>query len=93
MSFGDHPHNDPGDGRSQCDVCGKFVWPALHSCKGVRVAAADPDAKHFSPGLPSARPRAKKQPCGDFVADGHGVFDPNCGACVEANSDAPEWTI
>lgn len=36
----DHPHTDPGDGRSECDVCGKFVWPVIHSCKGVPVTAA-----------------------------------------------------
>ncbi|MEV4197043.1 hypothetical protein [Micromonospora globbae] len=33
----DHPHTDPGDGRTECDVCGKYVWPATHSCKGVPV--------------------------------------------------------
>jgi hypothetical protein len=37
--------------------------------------------------------RTEKQPCGDIVADGHDTFDPDCRACVEANSDAPEWTI
>jgi hypothetical protein len=36
----DHPHTDPGDGRSRCETCGKFVWPVTHSCKGVRVALA-----------------------------------------------------
>ena len=36
----DHPHSDPGDGRPECDRCGKFVWPAIHSCKGVPVTAA-----------------------------------------------------
>ncbi len=45
----DHPYEDPGDGRSQCEVCGKFVWPGLHSCKGVRVAPVDPRAEHFNP--------------------------------------------
>lgn len=33
----DHPHTDPEDGRSECDVCGKWVWPSIHSCKGVPV--------------------------------------------------------
>ncbi|MEU4590019.1 hypothetical protein [Micromonospora aurantiaca (nom. illeg.)] len=33
----DHPHTDPGDGRTECDRCGKWVWPAIHSCKGVPV--------------------------------------------------------
>lgn len=33
----DHPHTDPGDGRTECEVCGKWVWPAIHSCKGVPV--------------------------------------------------------
>ena len=32
-------------------------------------------------------------PCGDIVAGGHEVYDPECAACVEANSDAPEWTV
>jgi hypothetical protein len=32
-------------------------------------------------------------PCGHFVAGGHETYDPECGACVEANSDAPEWTV
>ncbi len=36
----DHPYADPGDGRSECDVCGKFVWPVTHSCKGVPVTEA-----------------------------------------------------
>ncbi|MFY1686396.1 hypothetical protein [Plantactinospora sp. WMMB782] len=36
----DHPHTDPDDGRSECDRCGKFVWPAIHSCKGVPVTVA-----------------------------------------------------
>lgn len=36
----DHPHTDPGDGRTECDLCGKYVWPAIHSCKGVPVTPA-----------------------------------------------------
>lgn len=36
----DHPHQDPGDGRKECDRCGKFVWPVTHSCKGVPVTRA-----------------------------------------------------
>jgi hypothetical protein len=36
----DHPHADPHDGRTECDICGKFVWLALHSCKGVPVTPA-----------------------------------------------------
>jgi len=39
-ALGDHPHADPGDGRSECDVCGKWIWPATHSCKGVPVTDA-----------------------------------------------------
>lgn len=45
----DHPHTDPGDGRQQCDMCCKFVWPGTHSCKGVPVAQYDRAAKHFHP--------------------------------------------
>jgi hypothetical protein len=36
-STADHPHSDPGDGREECDTCGKYVWPVTHSCKGVPV--------------------------------------------------------
>jgi hypothetical protein len=53
--FPDHPHVDPGDGRSQCEVCGKFVWPATHSCKGVRVASEQPGSKTFDPHDPQPR--------------------------------------
>ena len=35
----DHPHTDPGDGRQECQPCGKWVFPAIHSCKGVPVTA------------------------------------------------------
>lgn len=38
--LGDHPHNDPGDGRTECQVCGKWVWEVTHSCKGVPVTQA-----------------------------------------------------
>lgn len=34
----DHPHEDPGDGREQCETCGKWVWLVTHSCKGIRAA-------------------------------------------------------
>ena len=40
MVIADHPHTDPGDGRSECDRCGKFVWLVIHSCKGVPVTEA-----------------------------------------------------
>jgi hypothetical protein len=36
----DHPHTDPGDGRTECNSCGKFVWLVTHSCKRVPVTAA-----------------------------------------------------
>jgi hypothetical protein len=36
----DHPHSDPGDGREECDVCGKWVWLVTHSCKRIPVTAA-----------------------------------------------------
>lgn len=38
--FADHPHTDPGDGRKECQTCGKWVRPVLHSCKGVPVTIA-----------------------------------------------------
>jgi hypothetical protein len=57
----DHPHTDPGDGRSECRRCGKWVWPVTHSCKGVPVTAAARDRRaladrratgcHFDTGL------------------------------------------
>ncbi len=37
---GDHPRTDPGDGRTECPTCGKFVFPVIHSCKGVPVTDA-----------------------------------------------------
>ena len=36
----DHPHVDPGDGRAECYLCGKFVHDVIHSCKGVPVTPA-----------------------------------------------------
>lgn len=39
-ALGDHPHTDPGDGRTECQTCGKFVWQVTHSCKGVPVTDA-----------------------------------------------------
>jgi hypothetical protein len=38
----DHPHEDPGDGRQECWLCGKWVFPVIHSCKRVPVT---PDAE------------------------------------------------
>jgi hypothetical protein len=38
----DHPHTNPGDSRKECYLCGKWVYPFLHSCKGV---PATPDAE------------------------------------------------
>jgi hypothetical protein len=40
MSLGDHPHTDPGDGRQECQTCGKYVWPVTHSCKRIPVTGA-----------------------------------------------------
>lgn len=37
--LGDHPHTDPGDGRTECDRCGKWIFEVIHSCKGVPVTA------------------------------------------------------
>lgn len=36
----DHPHTDPGDGRTECLTCGKWVSPPIHSCKRVPVTEA-----------------------------------------------------
>jgi hypothetical protein len=36
----DHPHTDPGDGRTECQTCGKWVHLVIHSCKGVPVTVA-----------------------------------------------------
>lgn len=35
----DHPHTDPGDGRTECRTCGKWVHLVIHSCKGIPVTA------------------------------------------------------
>lgn len=40
LPVADHPYSDPGDGRSECQTCGKFIWPATHSCKRVPVTQA-----------------------------------------------------
>lgn len=40
MTFADHPHSDPGDGRTECDTCGKWVHEVIHSCKRVPVTDA-----------------------------------------------------
>jgi hypothetical protein len=36
----DHPYTDQGDGRTECQTCGKWVWPVTHSCKRVPVTEA-----------------------------------------------------
>lgn len=36
----DHPYSDPGDGRTECQTCGKWVWLVTHSCKGIPVTQA-----------------------------------------------------
>lgn len=33
----DHPYTDPGDGRVECETCGKWVHLVIHSCKGYPV--------------------------------------------------------
>jgi hypothetical protein len=30
-----HPYADPGDGRTRCPGCTKWIFPIIHSCKGV----------------------------------------------------------
>jgi hypothetical protein len=40
MAFEDHPHSDPGDGRTECERCGKWIYECIHSCKGVPVTNA-----------------------------------------------------
>ncbi len=32
-----HPTTDPRDGRTCCSGCGQYVWPVIHSCKGIPV--------------------------------------------------------
>lgn len=50
----DHPYTDPGDGRQECETCGKWVWLVTHSCKGVPVTeAAIQRARNLSPGPPT----------------------------------------
>lgn len=49
----DHLHSDPGDGRSECPTCGKWVWLVTHSCKGISVTPSplptDEDARAEGP--------------------------------------------
>lgn len=45
VPLADHPHSDPGDGRSECQTCGKWVWLVVHSCKGVPVTQAAMDRR------------------------------------------------
>lgn len=40
MIHPDHPYSDPGDGRTECDVCGKWIYECIHSCNGVPVTDA-----------------------------------------------------
>lgn len=35
-----HPTVDPGDGRTECGRCGKWVWAVTHSCKRIPVTEA-----------------------------------------------------
>lgn len=66
---GDHPHTDPGDGRQECRTCGKFVWPALHSCKRVPVT-------------PAARQRAGMCDFDGYLYQyGDGDLSWECGQC------------
>ena len=37
----DHPYTDPGDGRTRCETCGKYVWLVINSCKGVLIKRGD----------------------------------------------------
>jgi hypothetical protein len=63
----DHPYTDPGDGRSECDLCGKFVYPAIHSCKGVPVTDAAMVRWH-------ARNRLNRPVIGSGEANGYQVL-------------------
>jgi len=57
----DHPHSDPGDGRTECDTCGKWVFLVIHSCKRVPVTEAawarrqarQPGARPADPEVPA----------------------------------------
>jgi len=37
---GDHPYTDPGDGRTECPTCGKWIHQVTHSCKRIPVTEA-----------------------------------------------------
>jgi hypothetical protein len=54
MTAEDHPHTDPGDGRVECQTCGKWVWLVTHSCKGVPVTQAAIDRADFRIDNPEA---------------------------------------
>lgn len=61
---GDHPHTDPGDGRTECPTCGKFVFPAIHSCKRVPVTEAAKARAGMLPSFEDCR-RAARRLLGD----------------------------
>lgn len=65
MTYADHPHTDPGDGRTECDVCGKWIWEVTHSCKGVAVTDAARSRLTSRLGYVTIAPRIKdRQPRG-----------------------------
>lgn len=70
---GDHPHTDPGDGRTECDRCGKWVFEATHSCKGVPVTDAA-----------MARMTHDCETCTDCGHDGLNCCGCYDGACCKA---------
>lgn len=67
----DHPHSDPGDGRTECEACGKWVFGCTHSCKGIPVTAAamaryDARCGGLDPAHPGVCPMKKGHPGGCF---------------------------
>ena len=57
---GDHPHTDPGDGRTECVTCGKFVFEAIHSCKRVPVTEAAKRRAGMAPTFEDCRRTARR---------------------------------
>ncbi len=42
-----HPTTDPGDGRTRCGWCRKYVWEAIHSCRASRTRLCAQCAQPF----------------------------------------------
>lgn len=81
----DHPYEDPGDGRTECDTCGKWVFLAIHSCKGVPVSEAA--LKRMRERLGDSDADDAREMISNLL-DKHGCGHP-CGPCELGVTSAP----